>query len=492
MILRPVNARAHPPDRSLRLVAQGALSRVAGAPLIGGNSVDLLIDARANFDAWLAAIRSARASVLLENYIFADDELSREVRDALAERAAAGVRVCVVRDWLGSLGQSSENFWRVVRAAGGQVRTYNPIRFASPLGWLSRNHRKLLVVDSDVGFVSGVCVSAKWLGDPKRGIAPWRDTGIALRGPALRELAVAFADNWMRLGEGLPLDMPALVDEPPARGEVNLRVVATLPSTTGLYRLDQMIAAMAQKSLWLTDAYFVGTSPYVQGLMSAARDGVDVRLLVPGTSDLPGVGTLSRAGYRALLEAGIRIYEWNGSMLHAKTAVADGRWARVGSSNLNIASWMGNCEIDVAIEDEPFAQRMQTQYEEDLRGATEIVLSVRRTTKRFGREERKRGQAARSSRAAAGALRLANTVGAAVADRRVLASAEGGVLLGGALVLSVVAGIALYWPRALAWPIAVFALWLALSLIARAATAARKNRAGPAGESPEPRRIQKR
>jgi cardiolipin synthase len=416
-----VDARADPPNRSLRLLAQGALSRVAGAPLIAGNSVELLIDARANFDAWLAAIRSARSSVLMENYIFADDELSRELRAALVERASAGVRVCVVRDWLGCLGQSSEHFWREARAAGGQVRTYNPIHFTSPFGWLSRNHRKLLVVDSEIGFVSGVCVSAKWLGDSKRGIAPWRDTGIALRGPAVRDLAVAFADNWARLGESLPADMPALLDEPPAAGVVDVRVVATLPSTTGLYRLDQMIAALAQKSLWLTDAYFVGTAPYVQGLMSAAHDGVDVRLLVPGTSDLPGIGALSRSSYRALLEAGIRIYEWNGSMLHAKTAVADGRWARVGSSNLNIASWMGNCEIDVAIEDEPFAQRMQAQYEEDIRGATEVVLGLRRSTKRVAADERKRRPAAGSSRAAAGALGRANTVGGGLAHISVLA-----------------------------------------------------------------------
>ncbi|MBA3549642.1 MAG: phosphatidylserine/phosphatidylglycerophosphate/cardiolipin synthase family protein [Nannocystis sp.] len=460
-------------DAALRFLAQQTFSRVAGAPSIGGNAVELLIDGRANFDAWLAAIRRARVSILFENYIFDDDELGREFCAALAERAAAGVCVRVIRDWMGCLGRSRDGVWRGVRAAGGEVRTYNPPSLTSPLGWVSRDHRKLLVVDSDVGFVSGVCVSAKWLGDPARGVTAWRDTGLAVRGPAVRELAVAFAEIWARLGEALPAELPVLNQIPPVAGDAALRVVATLPSTAGLYRLEQMIAALAQETLWLTDAYFIGTAPYVQALAAAARDGVDVRLLVPGTSDLPVVGALSRAGYRSLLEAGVRVYEWNGSMLHAKTAVADGRWARVGSSNLNIASWMGNCELDVAIEDEQIAARMQAQYVEDLRGATEVVLRTHRRN-----VDRAKGPrtGAGSGRAAAGALRLANTVGAAITDRRELGASEAGILLGGAAVLFGSAAVALYWPRVLAWPLGVLALWSALSLIARYVAVVRQGR----------------
>lgn len=119
--------------------------------------------------------------------------------------------------------------------------------------------------------------------------------------------------------------------------------------------MDQLIAAMARRSIWLTDAYFLGTPSYVEALGAAARDGVDVRLLLPRTSDIPVVRSMSRVGYRALLEAGVHVFEWKGSMLHAKTAVADGRWARVGSTNLNLSSWMGNCEQDVIVEDESFA-----------------------------------------------------------------------------------------------------------------------------------------
>ena len=136
-------------------------------------------------------------------------------------------------------------------------------------------------------------------------------------------------------------------------------VLASEPTRSGVYRLDQFIASMARHTLWLTDAYYVGTPVYVDALRNAARDGVDVRLLVPGTSDLPVTQAFSRAGYRPLLEAGVRVFEWNGSMLHAKTAVADGRWSRVGSSNLNISSWLANYELDVAVYDEGFGKQME-------------------------------------------------------------------------------------------------------------------------------------
>lgn len=453
----------------LRLLAEQVLSRAAGAPLLGGNAAELLIDAEAHYAAWLAAIRGARHSVLLENYIIRDDEVGRAFRDALAERAAAGVQVAVVVDWMGCLGQSRSTFWRPLRAAGGEVRVFNPPRLGYPFSLVSRDHRKTLLVDGTQGFLSGVCISAKWLGDARRGVPPWRDTGVALRGPAVAELAAAFADSWSRIGPPLPERTWLTAPLAPA-GDVALRVIATHPATAGMYRLDQMVAAMARRTLWLTDAYFVGVAPYVQALAAAARDGVDVRLLVPGSSDIPLVASLSRSGYRPLLKAGIRVFEWNGSMLHAKTAVADGQWARVGSSNLNVASWLGNREIDVAVEDAGFAARLAAQYERDLENATEIVLAPRR--RRRAERVRSSGEppprphraGGSSGRAAAGALRLANTVGAALTDRRVLGDTATGPLLGGAILLIVLAVVAVLWPAIVAWPVGVVAAWLALNL----------------------------
>ncbi|GAP64731.1 phosphatidylserine/phosphatidylglycerophosphate/cardiolipin synthase [Mizugakiibacter sediminis] len=457
-----------------RLLAAQAFSRAAGAPLVDGNAVELLHDAAAHFEAWLAAIRGAQRCVLLENYIVRDDAVGREFRDALAERARAGVRVAVIRDWLGCLGQSRASFWQPLLAAGGEVRVYNPPHAASPFGWISRDHRKLLVVDGRVGFVSGVCLSAKWLGNPARGVAPWRDTGVAIRGPAVAELERAFAEIWAGLGPPLP---PAPASAVPPAGGIALRVIATQPSTAGMLRLDQLIAAMARRTLWLTDAYFVGVASYVQALAAAARDGVDVRLLVPGASDVPVVAALSRAGYRPLLEAGVRVFEWNGSMLHAKTAVADEQWARVGSTNLNAASWMGNCELDVAVEDAGFAAALAAQYERDLGNATEVVLSARRRPRRTLPAPRRPHRASgSSSRAAASAMRFANAVGAALADRRELGAAEAGPLLGAATLLCALAIVFALWPRVLAWPLAVLALWLAIGLAARSRALRRRAR----------------
>ena len=460
-----------PRAASFRPLAEQALSRAAGAPLSAGNRIELLIDAQANFDAWLEAIRNARRSVLLANYIIRADHVGRGFVEALAERARAGVHVCVMRDWLGCLGQPNDALWQPLRAAGGEVRVYNPFDALSPFGWINRDHRKLLCVDGCTGFASGICLSAKWLGDPLRGQALWRDTGVALRGPAVADIERAFAEIWAMYGDALPDDALTEPASIAAAGDVALRVIATQPSSTGTYRLDQLVAALARERLWLTDAYFVGVAPYVSALINAAQDGVDVRLLVPGASDIPAVAAMSRSGYRVLLNAGIRVFEWNGSMLHAKTAVADARWARVGSTNLNLASWLGNCEIDVAVEDEAFAHTMATQYERDLDNATEIVLSRRRVRRHPQAAPQARNRARRASgsagRGAAGAMRLANTVGAVLTNRRLLGDAESGPLLGATAALLLVAVLGALWPRVLAWPLVLIAAWIALSLAAR-------------------------
>ena len=169
------------------------------------------------------------------------------------------------------------------------------------------------------------------------------------------------------------------------------------------------MAALARKRLWLADAYYAGITSFVQALKAAAKDGVDVRLLVPNATDIPMVRVLSRAGYRPLLEAGVRVFEWNGPMMHAKTAVADGHWARVGSSNLNISSWFGNYELDLVVEDEGFAQRMEQMYLDDLANSTEVILDVRKKVRKPGEPSHPRHLSTSGGgsvgRAAAGALR---------------------------------------------------------------------------------------
>jgi cardiolipin synthase A/B len=452
----------------VRTTAEQAFSRVADAPLVAGNHVRILKDAAENYPAWLEAIRSAQRKIYFENYIIAEDGVGREFVAALAARARDGVRVRAIYDWLGALGGASRRLWAPLVAAGGEVRCFNPPRLDSPFGWLTRDHRKMVAVDGRVGFVTGLCVSAKWVGEPERGIDPWRDTGLEVRGPAVGDIERAFAGVWAATGAPIPDEELAEPEEIAPAGDMMVRVLATAPTVASLYRLDQLIAAMAHARLWLTDAYFVGMTPYVQALRAAAMDGVDVRLLVPGTSDLPVLSALSRAGYRPLLEAGIRVFEWNGPMLHAKTAVADGRWARVGSTNLNLSSWIGNYELDIAVEDDRFAEAMQAMYETDLGNATEIVLASRNRVRPTVPRRRGRGRAGRASRAAAGALRFGNTVGAAITNRRVLAPAEAGTMFAAGLGLLAFAAAIIAWPLLAAVPLAVLAAWIAVSLLARA------------------------
>ena len=471
-----------PAQPDLRQVADQMFSRASGARLREGNRIRLLKDAAENYPAWLAAIRAARHSIHVEMYIIHEDDQGRLFADALIEKARDGVQVCVLYDWLGGFRSTSRAFWNRLRAGGVEVRCYNPLRFDSPFGWVSRDHRKMIAVDHSIGFVTGLCIGQAWVGDPARHVEPWRDTGVEVRGPAVADIESGFADAWSAVGEplraaGAPAGTPVAAVDPRHAGhatahhgvsDVAMRVVATVPNTAGVFRVDQLVAALARRTLWLTDAYYAGTTPYVHALISAAQDGVDVRLLVPGVSDIPALRPLSRAGYRPLLEAGIRVFEWNGSMLHAKTAVADGTWARVGSTNLNIASWLGNRELDVIVEDATFAASMEAMYLEDLGHATEIVLDTRNRVRSPARRRRGRIRGGGSGgRAVAGAFRIGSTVSAAVTNRRVLEPIEGHIALAAGAALAGLAALAVKFPRGFTYPFVVITAWLAAALVFR-------------------------
>ena len=475
-----------------RMAADQLFSRVAGAVPVQGNQLRLLRDGAENYPAWLEAIGAARHSVHFENYIIRSDAVGRQFAGALAAKAREGVAVRVLYDWMGCLTQVRPGFWRRLRRAGVEVRCFNRPRLDSPFGWLSRNHRKTVSVDGTVGFVAGLCVGRAWVGDPARGVPAWRDTGVEVRGPVVAELDAAFAQSWAYAGGG-GIEPARAADggrEPlPEAGHVALRVIGSRPNTMGLYRFDQLIASIARRSLWLTDAYFVGTTAYTQTLCDAARDGVDVRLLVPGASDIPIAKALSRAGYRPLLEAGIRVFEWSGPMLHAKTAVADGRWARIGSSNLNLASWMGNWELDVAVEDPGFAAEMEAMFEQDLQHATEIVLDLGRVHSAAPRDG---GRVRRGSpgRLAAGAVGLGSAVGAAITNHRALGPAEAQVMAAGGALLLALAVLCVVAPRFVAVPLAILAAWIGTALLVRAIRLSAAGKAsGPkaAPHAPPPR-----
>lgn len=464
--MHPVPAETTRADvEALRRLASQAFSRAAGAPLVSGNAVRVLRDGPENYPAWESAIAQAVRWVHVEMYILHDDRTGRRFRDLLASRARDGVRVRLLHDWFGTC-LTSGRFFRPILEAGGEVRAMNPPRLADPLAATHRDHRKLITVDGRVAFVGGLCIGEAWEGDAARRVPPWRDTGIEIRGPAVADAERAFAGSWTLAGGRIePASVPPAPE--PRAGDVPVRLIPTAPATANLLALDLLVASLAHNTLWITDAYFIATTAYMQALQRAAADGVDVRLLLPATSDVQWVAAVSRTQYRPLLQAGVRIFEWNGPMLHAKTAVADSLWTRVGSTNLNVASWFGNWEIDVAIEHPDVAAQMEDLYEEDLENATEVVLEERR---RFGAarprvtlaHERRRVRGGRlkgTRRASARRLigegsRMRSGLRAVVTGNRDLEDYEQWpvVLLG--MFLLGVAAVALWAPRVLAVPVA--------------------------------------
>ncbi|MBP1749189.1 MAG: cardiolipin synthetase, partial [Deltaproteobacteria bacterium] len=465
-----LNDREHDTVTGMRASADQAFSRAAGVQLVEGNHVRLLKDARENYPAWLDAIGAAKHHIYFENYIIQEDDTGRKFADALIMKAREGVRVRLIYDWIGCLGKTSRRFWNRLRAGGVEVRCYNPPHLDSPLGWLSRDHRKMVAVDGQVGFITGLCIGRRWEGIPEKKIEPWRDTGVEVHGAAVADIERAFAQVWGMIGAPIPQHEFLNRDTIHLAGDMSVRVVASAPATTGMFRLDQLVATLAGKRLWLTDAYYVGLTTYVQALRAAGRDGVDVRLLVPNATDVPLLRPLSRAGYRPLLEAGVRVFEWKGTMLHAKTAVADGCWARVGSTNLNIASWLGNCELDIVVENELFASKMEEMYLQDLANATEIILDEKQKVRAPGglpHHPVMTSGGGSVGRAVAGAVRIGNTVGAAFTDRRVLEPVEArAMMIAGVFFLVLGAFFALF-PRGLAYALLVVLVWLGIALLYR-------------------------
>jgi cardiolipin synthase len=448
-------------------LADEAFSRATGTELVPGNRVRLLRDGMANYPAWLGAMEGARRWIHLESYMIHDDEVGRQFADLLARKAREGVRVRLLYDWLGVMGRTSRRFWRNMEESGVETRCFNRPGLESPFSWLSRDHRKMLSVDGRIAYVSGLCIGQAWIGYPDRHIEPWRDTGMEIEGPAVANVEQAFGAVWA--ATGTPLDSAEVSLRPQKAGDVDLRVVASEPSTGSLYRLDQLITTLAQRTIWLSDAYFAGTSSYVQALGAAASAGVDVRMLIPGTSDVVGARAISRAGLRPLLERGVRVFEWNGSMMHAKTAVVDGSWARIGSTNLNLSSWIGNWELDVVIENERLAHEMEAMFLEDLDRSTEIVLVKGWRHPIAPRKPESHRHAAavrgRTGRTAAGMIRFGRTVEAAITRRRELGPAETVIMLWGAGILIAAGVISIVWPRVFAITFTVICFWIALSLI---------------------------
>jgi cardiolipin synthase len=357
-----------------------AINRAAGGRPIPGNEVQLLIDGPDTYQAMLDVIAQASQWIHFENYIIRSDSAGWRFAERLAGRAREGVRVRVLYDWFGSLG-TARGYWRYLRDAGVEVRAFHPPQFIDVVTNVSRNHRKLVVADGSRAVLGGLCIGCEWTGESHAGGQPWRDTAVDIRGPAAAVLDQTFVNLWDVCGPEVPPD--ELAGAVSSAGEAEVRVISGEPGRERAYRVIEMLAVGSVERLWITDAYLVAPPRLFQALRDSARDGVDVRLLVPGSSDVPLIRNLSRIGYRDLLRSGVRIYEWDGPMLHAKTIMCDNRWVRIGSSNLNPSSLLGNYELDVLIEDPGLAGAMEDQFRHDMARSREVASRPLRGPRRI-------------------------------------------------------------------------------------------------------------
>jgi cardiolipin synthase len=328
----------------------------------------------------LETIAAAKRWVHFENYIIRSDAAGWRFAELLASRAREGIHVRVLFDWLGSIA-TARSFWNYLRKAGVEVRAFHPPQLVDVVTNISRNHRKLVVADGSRAVLGGLCIGCEWTGESHAGGQPWRDTAVDIHGPAAAVLDQTFVDVWKLTGPEVPADQAAGVVEPV--GSADVRVISGEPGRERAYRVIELLTAGSVERLWITDAYLVAPPRLFQALRDAGNDGVDVRLLVPGSSDLPLIRNLSRIGYRDLLRSGVRIYEWDGPMLHAKTIVCDDRWVRVGSSNLNPSSLLGNYELDVLIEDPRLVDAMEAQFRRDVAKSREVASRPIRAPRRI-------------------------------------------------------------------------------------------------------------
>jgi len=358
---------------------------LTGSALIPGNRVDVLCNGVQIFPSMLAAIRSARRSITMETYIYWDGEIGRTFAEALAERSRAGVQVLLILDAVGSASMSP-SLLDFLKQNGVDISWYHPIRWYTLSRANHRTHRKLLIVDGRIGFTGGVGIADNWAGDADTE-DHWRETQVRVEGPAVTQMQFAFMDNWVKARGLVPtgLDFYPRVD--PA-GDSLVNVIKSSPSEgVSTVKLSYAIALVSAKErIWITNAYFIPDRDALRALEGAARRGVDVRVIVPGKwTDVAVVRAASHWHYDRLLKRGIRIFEYQGTMIHAKTMVVDGAWTTIGSSNFDERSFRLNDEINVGIYDAGISRQMDRMFEEDLARSVEIFLPKWRKRSWFSR-----------------------------------------------------------------------------------------------------------
>src|SRR5438067_13536664 len=347
---------------------------LSGAPMSAGNRVEILKNGVQIFPSMLAAIRGAKKTINLEFYIYWDGEIGRLFAETLAERARAGVAVKVILDSVGSA-TMSRSLIDFMQRNGVDIEWYHPLRWYTLSRFNHRTHRKLLVVDGTIGFSGGVGIADEWLGDADAR-NHWRDTVARVEGPVVTQMQFAFMDNWVKSRGELLTGLDYFPEVEPAGNQLT-QVIKSSPSEgSSTVKLLYIISIVsATKSIYISNAYFLPDKDTLRALEGAVRRGVDVRAIVPGEyTDVPIVRQASRLHYEHLLRRGIRIFEYQPTMMHAKTMVVDGAWSTVGSSNFDERSFRLNDEVNVNIFDEGIAGQMETMFFQDLARCEEITL----------------------------------------------------------------------------------------------------------------------
>jgi cardiolipin synthase len=358
---------------------------IIGSPLTIDNKVTLLQDGPSTYQAMIGAINGARDSINMETYILDDDEVGQRFAAALIAKQQQGVQVNLIRDSVGTLFTPSA-FFTNLSDAGINVLEFNPVNpLTAKAGWSvnQRDHRKLLVVDGRVAFLGGINISSVYSsGSFKRsskikpGKLPWRDTDLQLEGPVVGELQKLFIATWEQQ-QGSALAPRNYYPQATRAGGDVVRAIGSSPDEPYSLIYATLMSAInsAQTEIWITNAYFVPDPQMIAALTAAVKRGVDVRLVLPGSTDSWLVFNAGRSHYTKLLKAGVKLYERQGALLHVKTAVIDGVWSTVGSTNLDWRSFLHNQEINAIVLGTVFGDKMRASFIDDLAHSREVTLA---------------------------------------------------------------------------------------------------------------------
>jgi cardiolipin synthase len=362
----------------------------------GGNGVELLAENSRAFERIEEALRGAQRSIWAESYIIKKDETGQRFMDLLIEKARAGLDVRLLYDAVGSFSIDGRRL-AALREAGGRAQAFlpmNPLRKRWAVNL--RNHRKLIVVDGVIGFTGGMNIGNEYSGQLRRRVREMRrpdpdhfqDAHLRLKGPAVADLSQTFAEDWA-FATDEELLLPPVPKPLDGRGEIDLHdadgsaVAAIIPSGPDQeHNANGMIyfagIASARRRIWLESAYFIPDQALLTALVSSALRGVDVRVLVPAFSDIGLVRAAARTYYPALVRGGVRVYEYQPSMLHSKTLVVDGRWGLVGSANMDIRSFRLNFELSALVMGKAFARDLEEHFVADMAQSIEITAELLR------------------------------------------------------------------------------------------------------------------